>query len=64
MATKTALTAVENKIHDVSSLVRKTNFGTKIGELEKKLTDHNQSKYVTTPECNTIAADGFNSRLA
>ena len=64
LATKTALTAVENKIPDVSSLVKKTNYDTKISELEKKLTDHNHDKYVTTPEFNTLAADVFNARLA
>ena len=64
LATKTALTAVENKIPDVSSLVKKTNYDTKISELEKKLTDHNHDKYITTPEFNTLAADVFNTRLA
>ena len=64
LATKTALTAVENKIPDVSSLVKKTNYDTKISELEKKLTDHNHDKYITTPEFNTLAADVFNARLA
>ena len=62
LATKTALTAVENKIPDVSSLVKKTNYDTKISELEKKLTDHNHDKYITTPEFNTLAADVFNAR--
>ena len=64
LATKTALTAVENKIPDVSSLVKKTNYDPKISELEKKLTDHNHDKYVTTPEFNTLAANVFNARLA
>ena len=64
LATKTALTAVENKIPDVSSLVKKTNYDTKISELEKKLTDHNHDKYITTPEFNTLAASVFNARLA
>ena len=65
LATKTALTAVENKIPDVSSLVKKkTNYNTKITEIEKKLTDHNHDKYITTPEFNTLAADVFNARLA
>ena len=63
LATKTALTAVENKIPDVSSLVKKTNYDTKISELEKKLTDHNHDKYITTPEFNTLTAV-FNARLA
>ena len=64
LATKTALTAVENKIPDVSSLVKKTDYDTKISELEKKLTDHNHDKYITTPEFNTLAASVFNARLA
>ena len=63
LATKTALTAVENKIPSVSSLVKKTDYDTKISELEKKLTDHNHDKYITTPEFNTLAAV-FNARLA
>ena len=44
---KTALTAVENKIADVSSLVKKTNYNTKNSELEKKLTDDNHDKYMS-----------------
>ena len=56
LATKTALTTVENKSPDVSSLAKKTNYDTNISELEKKLTDHNHDKYITTPEFNTLAA--------
>ena len=41
-----------------------TNYDTKISELEKKLTDHNHDKYITTPEFNTLAAEVFNARLA
>ena len=41
LATKTALTAVENKIPSVSSSVKKTDYDTKITEIEKKLTHHN-----------------------
>ena len=64
LATKTALTTVENKIPSVSSLVKKTDYDTKITEIEKKLTDHNHDKYITTPEFNTLAASVFNTRLA
>ena len=64
LATKTALTAVENKIPSVSNLVKKTDYDTKITEIEKKLTDHNHDKYITTPDFNTLAADIFNARLA
>ena len=44
LATKFALTAVENKILDVSGLVKKkkkTDYNTKISEIEKNVTDHN-----------------------
>ena len=36
-ATETTLTAFENKIPNVGRLVEKTNYNTKISELEKKL---------------------------
>ena len=53
---------VENKIPNISSLVKKkTDYNTKI--TEKKLTDHNHDKYITTPEFNILAADVFNARL-
>ena len=55
---------MKKKNTDVSSLVRKTNYDTKITKLEKKLTDHNHDKYINTPEFNTLAAKVFNVRLA
>ena len=65
LATKTALTTVENKISNVSNLVKKkTDCNTKVTQIEKKLTDHNHDKYITTPELDTLAADVFNTRLA
>ena len=65
LAKKTVLTAVENKTSTVSSLVKKkTNYDTKITEFDKKFTDHNHEKYITTPEFNTLAADAFNAWLA
>ena len=63
LAAKTVLTTVENKIPDVRSLVKETDYNTKMTEIEKKLTDHNHDKYITTPEFNTLAADVFNARL-
>ena len=56
-ATTNALTAVETKIPSVSNLVKKTDYDTKITEIEKKFTDHNHDKYITTPEFNTLAAN-------
>ena len=63
LGTKTALTAVENKIPDVSSLVNRTDYNAKVTEIEKKLTDYNYEKYITTSEFNTLDADVFNARL-
>ena len=62
--TKAVLTAVENKIPSVSGLVKKTDYNTKISELENKLNNHNHDKYSTKPEFNTLAVDFFNARLA
>ena len=62
LATRTALTTVENKTPDVSSLV--VDYEIKVTEIEKELTGHNHDKYITTPEFNTLAAGIFNARLA
>ena len=55
---------VKNKIPDVSSLVKKTNYDTKISETEKELTDHNHDKYIATPEFNKFTVETFAARLA
>ena len=57
------MAAVENKIPSISNLVGKTDYNAKITEIDKKLTDHNHDKYITTPEFNTLAANVFNVRL-
>ena len=44
LATEIALTTAENKIPDVSNLVEKTDYNTKVTEIEKKLNDHNHEK--------------------
>ena len=64
LATKTLLTAEENKIPSVSNLVKKTNYNTKVTEIEKKLTYHNDDKYIDTQEFNKLTAEVFNSRVA
>ena len=64
LATKTALAAVESKIPNVSTLIKKINYNTKISALENKLTDHNDDKYITVPEFNALAAHIFNARLS
>ena len=64
LATKTALTTVENKIPSASNLVKKTDFNTKITEIEKKLTDHKHDKHIDTSNFNTLATNLFNTRIA
>ena len=54
--TNAALIPFKTKISDVGSLVKKTDYNTKITEVEKKLTDNNHDKYITTPEFNKFAA--------
>ena len=49
MATTSGLTAAEIKTLGVNILVKKSNYDTKISKIEKKLTDHNHDKYITTP---------------
>ena len=63
VATNTALTAVENKILNVSNLVRKTDYDTKVSEIEKKITDDDHDKYITSPEFNKLTAECFATRL-
>ena len=65
MATKTALTTVENKIPGVSNLVKKkTGYNTKITDIENKLNNHNHDEYIDTSEFNKLATNVFNGRLA
>ena len=49
---------------DGSSLVKNTDYNTKISDIEKKITDHDHDKYITTPEFNVMTASVFNARLA
>ena len=65
------MTTVENKIPSISSLVKKTDYNTKITDIENILNNHNHDKYVATSEFNTLtsefntlAANVFNARLA
>ena len=44
-------------------MVKKTDYDTKVTEIENKLNNHDHDKYITTPEFNTLAADVFNARL-
>ena len=58
------MTPVENKIPDISGLVKKADYNIKIMDIENKLNNHNHDKYIATSEFNTLAANVFNARLA
>ena len=48
---------------DPSNLVKKADYDTKIAEIEKKILDHDHSKYITTHEFNRLTAKNFAARL-
>ena len=50
------VTLVENKIPSVSNLVNKTDYNSKVTEIENKLNNHNQ-------KFNKLTADVFNARI-
>ena len=54
-ATKAALNTIENKIPDVTNLVKKSDYDTKIKDIE--------NKYITTTEFNKLASDAVNARI-
>ena len=58
------MTTVENKIPSITGLVKKTDYNTKITDVENILNNHNHDKYVATSKFNTLAANVFNARLA
>ena len=53
---------IPEQIH-VSNLVNKTDYNTKVAEIENKLTNHNHDKCIDTQEFNKLAADVLNTRL-
>ena len=55
VATKAALNAIKNKIPDVSNLVKKSDYDTKIKDIE--------NKYITTTEFHKLASDAVNTRI-
>ena len=44
--------------------LKKTEYNTKVAEIENKLNNHNHDKYIDTPEFNKLATDVFNAKLA
>ena len=64
MAPNSALTAVENKIPDVSSLVKNKDYDAKILDIEYKVSNHDHDEYNTTSEFNNLSTEHFKARLA
>ena len=55
---------VENKIPNVSNLVKKTDYNTNNNEIENKITtDHDHDKYNTTQEFNKLTSEDLSARL-
>ena len=55
--TTTGLTAVGNKIPNVSDLVKKTDYNAKINETENKITTgYRHDKYISTQEFNKLTS--------
>ena len=44
-------------------LLKKTDYNTNITDIENKLTNHNDDKYIDTSEFDTLATNFFNARL-
>ena len=63
---------MKTKIPNVSNLVKKTDYNTKVCEIESKITaDHDHDKYITAQEFNfksaqefKLASENFTARLA
>ena len=53
----------KNKITSASIFVQKTDYNTKINDIEKKITDHNHERYITTAEFNKLTSEHFAARL-
>ena len=58
LATITAVTAVKNKIANVSDFAKIINYNTKISEIENKIaTGHSHHKNITTQEFNKLTSN-------
>ena len=65
VATTTALTAFDKKASNVSNLVKKNDYNTRISEIENKITtDHDRDNYITTEEFNKLTSENFTTKLA
>ena len=44
--------------------MKKTDYDTKVSEVESEITDHDHDKYITTSKFNKPKTDNFNANLA
>ena len=51
------------KISNVSNLIKKTDYNTKINEIGNRITYHDHGKYITTPEFNKLTSENLAGRL-
>ena len=59
------ITVAENKILNVSNLVRKIDYNTKTSEFENKFfTDQDHDKYITTQNFIKLTSEKFTTRLS
>ena len=54
---------VENKISDISNVVKKTSYSTRISEIKMKITGHNHDKRIINSEFDNLTAKYFAARL-
>ena len=47
---------------NASNLAKKTDYNTKINEIEKKITDQDHEKYIATQESIKLTAEHFTAR--
>ena len=69
VAKKTQYDGLVKKVNNINTadsnyIVKKTDYNTKINEIEKKIADHYHDKYITTQKFNKLTADNFTARLA
>ena len=64
LAINTAITAVENKIHNVCNLVTKSDHKRKVSETENNIAiDYDNDKNTATQKFNKLATGNFPARL-
>ena len=63
LATAIALTALQIKYLMLIIQLKKTDYNRKTCEIEKKISDYDHDKYITTPEFNKLTAENVPARF-